>query len=231
MQAVLYLIFNEGYSATSGDQLVRRELTTEAIRLARLLCKLMPDEPENLGLLGLMLLQDSRRAARVTHDGRLVVLEDQDRTLWNADQIASGVALVERALRMRAPGPYQLQAAIAALHAEAPSSAETDWQQVAALYGELARMSPSPVVRLNQAVAIAMGEGLEKGLALIDELDASGELASYHLLHAARADLLRRLGRNQEAAGAYEKALELVTNSVEKTYLQTRLDSLAARHP
>ncbi len=162
----------------------------------------MPNEPENLGLLGLMLLQDSRRAARVTHDGRLVVLEDQDRTLWNADQIASGVALVERALRMRAPGPYQLQAAIAALHAEAPSSAETDWQQVAALYGELARMSPSPVVRLNQAVAIAMGEGLEKGLALIDELDASGELATYHLLHAARADLLRRLGRNQEAAGA-----------------------------
>ena len=229
VQAVLYLIFNEGYSATSGDQLVRRELTTEAIRLARLLCKLMPDEPENLGLLALMLLQDSRRAARVTHDGRLVVLEDQDRTLWNADQIASGVALVETGAPDARSRTLSIAGRHRCLHAEAPSSAETDWQQVAALYGELARMSPSPVVRLNQAVAIAMGDGLEKGLALIDELDASGELAHYHLLHAARADLLRRLGRNQEAAGAYEKALELVTNSVEKTYLQTRLDSLQER--
>lgn len=231
VQAVLYLIFNEGYSATSGDQLVRRELATEAIRLARLLCKLMPNEPENLGLLALMLLQDSRRAARVTDDGRLVILEEQDRMLWDRDQIASGVALVERALRMHSPGPYQLQAAIAALHAEAPSSAETDWAQVAALYGELTRINASPVVRLNQAVAVAMGEGLERGLALIDELDASGELASYHLLHAARADLLRRLGRTVEAVAAYERALQLATNTVERTYLQSRLDSLSALRP
>jgi RNA polymerase sigma-70 factor (ECF subfamily) len=227
VQSVLYLIFNEGYSATSGDQLVRRELSTEAIRLARLLCKLMPQEPENLGLLALMLLQESRREARVTNDGRLVILEDQDRTLWDRDQIASGIALVERALRMRSPGPYQLQAAIAALHAEAPSSAETDWKQVSALYGELARANPSPVIRLNQAVAIAMGEGLERGLAVMDQMDDAGELASYHLLHAARADLLRRLGRAREAAAAYEKALQLATNSVERTYLQTRLNSLS----
>lgn len=223
VQFVLYLIFNEGYSATSGDQLVRRDLSSEAIRLCRLLCQLMPDPPENAGLLALMLLQDSRRTARTSEDGGLVTLEDQDRSLWDKDQIAEGIGMLERALRMRAPGPYQLQAAIAAVHAQSPAAADTDWPQIALLYGELARVNPSPVVRLNQAVAIAMGEGLERGLRLIDGLAGTGELENYHLLHAARADLLRRLGRIPEAAAAYERSLQLATNDVEREYLRTRL--------
>lgn len=226
VQAVIYLVFNEGYSATTGDQLVRRELAAEAIRLARLLCQLMPDEPENLGLLALMLLQDSRREARVSADGRLITLEEQDRTLWDEDQAKSGIALVEQALRKRDAGPYQLQAAIAAVHSSAPSPEQTDWPQIVALYDELARLNPSPVIRLNQAVAIAMGEGLDAGLTAIDRI--ADQLNHYHLMHAARADLLRRLGRWAEARASYNRALELATNSVEINYLKSRLHALPA---
>ena len=229
VQAVIYFIFNEGYSATEGEQLVRRELSTEAIRLGRLLCQLMGDEAENLGLLALMLLQDSRREARVTSDGALVTLEEQDRSKWDHAQIRSGLELVSRALEMRAPGPYQLQAAIAAIHAEAATPDQTDWRQIAILYEELARRNPSPVIRLNQAVAIAMADGLERGLALMDVLEKSGALESYHLLHSSRADLLRRLGRSSEAAEVYQKALSLATNAVERDYLQRRLNSLSSR--
>ena len=227
VQAVIYLIFNEGYSATAGDQLVRRELSAEAIRLGRLLCQLMPDEPENLGLLALMLLQDSRRNARLSCDGSLATLEEQDRSKWDREQIEAGLELVKRALRMRAPGNYQLQAAIAAVHAEAVTALETDWRQIALLYEELARRNPSPVIRLNQAVAIAMSQGVEYGLALMDTLESSGSLESYYLLPAARADLLRRLGRSAEAAEAYRKAIALAANSVERAYLNRRLDTLS----
>ena len=221
---VLYLIFNEGYSATSGDGLVRRELSAEAIRLGRVLAEqLMPDEPEVLGLLALMLLHDARREARVGHDGQLVLLEDQDRSRWDGDRIAEGQALVERALRMRRPGPYQLQAAIAAVHDEAPTSAETDWTQIPMLYNALGRLDPSPVVELNRAVAVAMRDGPTSGLELIDRIEAAGELEDYHLLHAARADLLRRLGRRSEASVAYGRALELVANETERGYLSRRL--------
>ncbi len=221
---VLYLIFNEGYSATSGDGLVRRELSAEAIRLGRVLAEqLMPDEPEVLGLLALMLLHDARREARVGHDGQLVLLEDQDRSRWDGDRIAEGQALVERALRMRRPGPYQLQAAIAAVHDEAPTSAETDWTQITLLYDALGRLDPSPVVELNRAVAVAMRDGPTTGLELIDRIEAAGELEDYHLLHAARADLLRRLGRRSEASVAYGRALELTANETERGYLSRRL--------
>jgi RNA polymerase sigma-70 factor, ECF subfamily len=223
VQSVIYLVFNEGYSATAGDSLIRRELCAEAIRLCRTLCELLPDEPENLGLLALMLLHDSRRDARMDKQGKLVTLEDQDRSLWDHDRIREGVALLNRALRMRQAGPYQIQAAISAIHAEATTSAKTDWYEIAALYLELMRRTPSPIIALNHAVAVAMGEGLERGLAQIDLVGASGQLEDYHLFHAARADILRRLGRNAEAAEAYAAALRLVTNQVEKDYLRNRL--------
>lgn len=223
VQAVIYLVFNEGYSATAGDSLIRRDLCSEAIRLGRTLCDLLPDKPENLGLLALMLLHDSRRGTRSTPDGRLVTLEEQDRSRWDQDRIAEGLELLEKAMALRRSGPYQLQAAIAALHAQAPSAEATDWKQIEALYRELLRFSPSPVVALNHAVAVAMSDGLERGLALVDAIGSSGRLDEYHLLHAARADLLRRLGRRDEAAAAYGKALRLATNKVEQDYLRGRL--------
>jgi RNA polymerase sigma-70 factor (ECF subfamily) len=226
VQKVLYLIFNEGYSASSGDSLLRCELCAEAIRLARTLVELMPHNPENMALLALMLLHDSRRDARSTRDGQLIPLEEQDRSLWHQDQIAEGIPLVERALGRRNPGPYQLQAAIAAIHAEARTAQETDWKQIAALYAILNTAQASPIVALNHAVAVAMSEGLERGLAMIEELGACGELNSYHLYHAARADLLRRMGRNPEAIESYRRALALTSNSVELRYLGRRLSSL-----
>ena len=226
VQAVLYLVFNEGYSASSGDNLVRRELCAEAIRLARTLVELMPDNPESMALLALMLLHDSRRDARSSPDGELVLLEEQDRSLWRHDQIAEGIRLVERALGRRNVGPYQLQAAIAAVHAEAATACETDWKQIAALYSILSASYSSPIVSLNHAVAIAMSEGLERGLALIDDLGSSGELDSYHLYHAARAELLRRMGRNQEARESYHRGLALTTNAVEIRYLRRRISEL-----
>ena len=226
VQKVLYLIFNEGYSASSGDSLLRRELCAEAIRLARTLIELMPHNPENLALLALMLLHDSRRDARSTRDGQLIPLEEQDRSLWHRDQIDEGVRLVERALGRRNVGPYQLQGAIAAIHAEARTAAETDWKQIAALYAILNTAQASPIVALNHAVAVAMSEGLELGLAMIEELGACGELNSYHLCHAARADLLRRMGRNPEAIESYRRALALASNAVELRYLGRRLSSL-----
>ena len=226
VQTVIYLIFNEGYTATVGDALIRRELCAEAIRLGRVLCAIDAQDPESLGLFALMLLHDSRRQARTDAAGALVTLEDQDRFLWDRDQIAEGLALVDSALRIGRVGPYQLQAAIAALHAEARSSAETDWPQIAALYNELARINPSPVVQLNGAVAIGMSEGPGRGLALIDALGASGELDRYHLFHAARADMLRRLGSFEAAAEAYRRALALMGNDVERAYLERRLAAL-----
>jgi RNA polymerase sigma-70 factor, ECF subfamily len=225
---VLYLVFNEGYGASSGEALIRRELCAEAIRLARVLAALMPDEPEVLGLLALLLLHDARREARVGPDGELVLLDDQDRSRWDAARIGEGAALVERALRMRSPGPYQLQAAIAALHDQATSPDLTDWPQIAGLYAELARRSPSPVVRLNHAVAVAMAEGIEAGLARIDAIVAGGALEDYPYLHAARADLLRRLGRTSEARTAYERALELTANAAEQRFLRRRLAEVGA---
>jgi RNA polymerase sigma-70 factor (ECF subfamily) len=226
VQAVLYLIFNEGYSASSGDSLVRRELCAEAIRLTRTLGELMPNNPENMALLALMLLHDSRRDARSTKDGQLVTLEEQDRSLWHRDQIAEGIRLVERALGRRNVGPYQLQAAIAAVHAEARTAAETDWKQIAALYALLSASHVSPIVSLNHAVAVAMSESLEQGLALIDGLGSCGELDSYHLYHSARADLLRRMGRNREALECYHRGLALTTNAVEARYLRRRISEL-----
>ncbi len=226
VQAVIYLIFNEGYTATEGDSLTRRDLSAEAIRLGRMLCELEPEEAESMGLLALMLLQDSRRQARTGADGALKTLEEQDRALWDRAQIAEGLALVEAALRLHRVGPYQLQAAIAALHAEAENPAATDWPQIAALYDELALLNPSPVVLLNRAVAIGMSRGPEAALPLLDALGASGALAQYHLLHAARADLLRRLGRKAEAAASYRAALGLATNAIERAYLERRLTEL-----
>ena len=230
VQKVLYLIFNEGYSASSGDSLIRRELCAEAIRLARTLLELMPHNPENMALLALMLLHDSRRDARSTRDGQLIPLEEQDRGLWHHDQIAEGIPLVERALGRRNLGPYQLQAAIAAIHAEARTAAETDWKQIAALYAILNTTQASPIVALNHAVAVAMSESLERGLAMIDELGAGGELESYRLYHAARADLLRRMGRNPEAIESYRRALSLTSNAVELRYLGRRMSELEG-HP
>jgi RNA polymerase sigma-70 factor, ECF subfamily len=221
--AVLYLIFNEGYSATAGDELIRRELCSEAIRLGRALSSLMPDEPEVLGLLALMLLQDSRREARVDAIGAVVLLEDQNRSRWDAEEIGEGKELVDRALRRRRRGPYQIQAAIAALHASASRAVETDWRQIAALYTELSRMTRSPVVELNRAVAVAMAEGPEHGFEIVERLRASGELDGYRLLHATTADLLRRLGRFDEAAVAYERALEQTSNRTEREFLERRL--------
>ncbi|HSC45800.1 MAG TPA: RNA polymerase sigma factor [Candidatus Acidoferrum sp.] len=226
VQAVLYLVFNEGYTASAGDSLVRRELCSEAIRLARTLCELLPNQPENLGLLALMLLHDSRRDARVNPAGELVLLEEQDRSLWHASQIAEGLQLVEQALRMGHAGGYQLQAAIAAVHAQAKTPHETDWKQIAALYGELAQRNPSRVVVLNHAVAVAMSDGCEAGLQLIHQLGSSGELDDYYLYHAARADLLRRLGHNVEALAAYDRALGLTANAVERRYLRRRITEL-----
>ena len=228
VQAVIYLIFNEGYSASAGDSLIRRELCAEAIRLARTLCELMPNDSENLGLLALMLLHDSRREARANAAGELVPLEEQDRTIWHQDQIADGLQVIERALRLGRIGPYQLQAAIAAVHAEAKTPDQTDWKQIAALYRELMRIYDSPIIELNRAVAVAMSEGFEKGLALIDKLGESGDLDSYYLYHAARADLLRRLGRTASALQAYDRALALTTNAVERRYLRRRIGELQA---
>jgi RNA polymerase sigma-70 factor, ECF subfamily len=226
VQAVLYLVFNEGYSATSGDRLMRLDLSAEAIRLSRILCALMPDEPESLGLLALMLLHDSRRDARIGSDGALVTLEDQDRSRWDRNEIQEGAALLEKAISLGSIGPYQLQAAIAALHATSPVAEETDWPQIAALYRELVRLLPSPVVSLNHAVAVAMSDGCEAGLHLIDRIGDSGKLDQYYLYHAARADLLRRMSRFTEATDAYSKAMALTTNSAEREYLKHRLDSL-----
>ncbi|WAU81548.1 RNA polymerase sigma factor [Streptomyces sp. Qhu-G9] len=220
---VVYLLFNEGYAATSGADLLRTNLCVEAVRLARVLARLMPDEPEVLGLLALLLLHDSRRGTRVDAAGELVTLEDQDRTAWDRAEIDEGAALLEGALRRGRPGPYQIQAAIAACHTTAATAEETDWADIAALYGELARRVPSPVVRLNLAVAVGMAEGHEAGLDLVAELEVSGDLAGYHLLPATRADLLRRSGRMDEAAEAYGTALELVENDAERRFLRKRL--------
>jgi RNA polymerase sigma-70 factor, ECF subfamily len=222
---VIYLVFNEGYSASSGASLTRPDLSGEAIRLGRLLVELLP-EPEVMGLLGLLLLQESRRAARTSLTGDLILLEDQDRSLWNRDQIAEGKALVERALSSRRFGVYTLQAAIAAVHAEAPNVAATDWAQVVGLYNVLVRAEPSPVVELNRAVAVAMRDGLEAGLALIDAILARGDLPDYHLAHAARADLCRRLGRTAEARASYDRALALARQEPERRFLERRLAEL-----
>ena len=228
VQAVIYLIFNEGYAASAGQNLIRNDLCAEAIRLGRVLCELLPDEPENLGLLALMLLQDSRRDARVNDDGELVTLDEQDRSRWDAREIEEGVNFVQRALRLRRVGIYQLQAAIAAVHAEAKTAAETDWRQIVALYEELLRFTASPIVALNHAAAVAMSEGFERGLGLIEAADENGALQNYYLFHASRADLLRRLHRYEEAAAAYETALSLTTNRVEQNYIRGRLRNISA---
>jgi len=224
---VIYLVFNEGYSASAGDALTRPDLSAEAIRLGRLLVELLP-EPEAVGLLSLMLLHDARRAARTSADGEIVLLDQQDRTLWNRAQIAEGVALVERALSSRRAGPYSLQAAIAALHAEAGDAATTDWPQIVGLYDVLMRLDPSPVVELNRAAAIAMRDGPEAGLARIDAILDRGDLADYHLAFSAKADLCRRLGRRDDAVAAYERALELTTQAPERRFIERRLAQLRA---
>ncbi len=224
---VIYLVFNEGYSASAGDSLTRHDLSSEAIRLGRLLSDLLP-EPEAAGLLALMLLHDARRAARTSPDGELILLDDQDRSLWNHQQIREGSALVESALASRRFGPYTLQAAIAAAHTEAPTAEATDWSQIVGLYDVLLRVEPSPVVELNRAAAIAMRDGPAAGLALIDALLARGQLADYHLAHSARADLCRRLGRVQEAVAAYQRALALTQQGPERRFLERRLAQLGA---
>ena len=226
---VIYLVFNEGYSAAAGAEVTRAELTGEAIRLGRLLTALQPNpepEPEVLGLLALMLLQESRRAARTSPTGELILLENQDRSLWHRPHIQEGLALLEKALRSRRFGAYTLQAAIAAVHAEAESVAATDWRQIVAIYDQLVRIQPSPVVHLNRAVAIAMRDGPEAGLAHIDAVLAHGELANYYLAHSARADMCRRLGRTAEARSAYEKALALTQQEPERQFLQERIRQL-----
>ena len=225
---VVYLVFNEGYSASSGGSLTRHDLSAEAIRLGRLLIQLLP-EPEGQGLLALMLLHDSRRAARTSPTGDLILLENQDRALWDRDQIAEGASLVERALSSRRIGPYQLQAAIAAVHAQAPSPSATDWAQIVALYDLLMRAEPSPVVELNRAVAVAMRDSPLAGLTLIDTILARGDLGNYHLAHAARADLCRRLDRTAEARASYERALGLTQQEPERRFLERRLSELPDR--
>jgi RNA polymerase sigma-70 factor (ECF subfamily) len=226
--SVLYLVFNEGYTATAGDQLVRRELCAEAVRLARVLVLLLPEEREARSLLGLMLLHDARRDTRTDAGGELVLLADQDRSRWDQAQIAEGVALVDAAFTGCGLGPYQLEAAIAVLHATAPSAEATDWTEIAALYGVLARIAPSPVVELNRAVAVAMADGAGAGLAQVEGLARSGELEGSYLLHATRADLLRRLGRGAEAADAYRRALALVGTGPEQRFLERRLAEVGA---
>jgi RNA polymerase sigma-70 factor (ECF subfamily) len=225
---VLYLVFNEGYAASSGDALVRRELSAEAIRLTRVVVSLLPDEPEAGGLLALMLLHDARREARTTPAGELVLLEDQDRDRWDAARIAEGRALLAETLQAGRAGPYQIQAAIAALHDEAPSWAATDWPQIAGLYRGLLAIDPSPVIELNLAVAIAMADGPAVGLAMMDGILASGRLDGYPYLHAARADLLRRLERRSEASVAYRRAIELTENRAERAFLEARLERLGS---
>jgi RNA polymerase sigma-70 factor (ECF subfamily) len=222
---VIYLVFNEGYSAAAGAQVTRAELTGEAIRLGRLLTELRP-EPEVMGLLSLMLLHESRHAARTSPTGELILLENQDRSLWNREQIAEGVALLEKALKSRRFGSYILQAAIAAVHAKAESVALTDWRQIVALYSRLVRIQPSPVVQLNRAVAIAMCNGPEAGLRHIDAVLEHEELANYYLAHSARADMYRRLGRTAEARSSYEKALALTQQEPERQFLQERIRQL-----
>ena len=222
--ATLYLVFNEGYAATAGDALVRRKLSSESIRLARLVVELLPGEREARGLLALLLLTDARRDARVDAGGDLVLLEDQDRRRWDHAKIAEGLALLPGALSGSPPGPYAVEAALAALHARAATPNETDWRQIAALYDTLQRVRPSPVVALTRAVAVAMSEGPEAGLPLVEELERSGALAGYHLLHAAKADLLRRLGRHAEAAASYREALALAGNEPDRRFLSRRLE-------
>lgn len=233
--ATLYLIFNEGYAASAGEALIRRELCAEAIRMTRILVGLLarepelPAEPEALGLLALMLLTDARRAARVDAHGDLVTLEEQDRALWDSDEIAEGLTTLDAALRMRRRGPYQIQAAISALHAQAPTATETDWREIALLYTALAELTPSPVVDLNRAVAVAMADGPAAGLALLDTLLLGERLDEYHLYHAARADLLRRTGDIRAAAASYQRALALCQNHTERRYLRRRLAEVEAR--
>lgn len=224
---VIYLIFNEGYSASAGDELIRQDLAAEAIRLARLLCQLLPD-PESKGLLALLLLQDARRTARVSADGDLVLLEQQDRSLWDRQQISEGATLVLGALQSRRFGPYTLQAAIAAVHSEAETMEDTDWSQIVGLYRALLERTPSPVIELNAAVAVAMRDGPEQGLALIDDLLARGTLEDYHLIHAARADLLRRIGDTAQARAAYQRALALSQQGPEQRFLTRRLSEIDA---
>jgi RNA polymerase sigma-70 factor (ECF subfamily) len=226
VRSVIYLIFNEGYSATTGDSLMRRNLCTESIRLGRLLCNLIPDEPESLGLLALMLLQHSRRDARVNKNGELVTLEEQDRTLWDRPAINEGLKLLQQALGYRAVGYYQVQAAIAAVHAEADTAADTDWRQIVALYDELLRINPAPIVSLNRAAAVAMSEGLQRGLELIDEIETTGVLDNYYVFYAAKADLLRRMGQLHQAELAYSRALKLTGNRVAEKYLRRRIDEV-----
>jgi len=225
---VIYLVFNEGYAASSGATVVRHDLAREAIRLGRLLVQLLP-EPEAMGLLALMLLHESRRAARMSSDGDVILLDEQDRTLWDRAQIAEGGELVERALRSQRVGPYALQAAIAALHAEARTPTDTDWAEVVGLYDLLIQVEPTPVVALNRAVAVAMRNGPAAGLALIDDIAARGELKDYRLLHAARADLCRRLGRGDDARAAYERALALTRQEPERRFLERRIRELPVR--
>jgi RNA polymerase sigma-70 factor (ECF subfamily) len=226
---VLYLVFNEGYRASAGDRLIRRELCAEAIRLTRVLAALMPDEAEVLGLLALMLLHDARRETRTGPAGELVLLDDQDRARWDRARIDEGRSTLDRAMRMRRVGQYQLQAAIAAIHDDAASTEETDWTEIAGLYAVLGRVAPSPVVELNRAVAVAMARGPEAGLSLVDELAAAGQLDDYPYLHSTRADLLRRLDRRSEAAEAYRRALALTENEPELTFLQGRLRDVTTR--
>jgi RNA polymerase sigma-70 factor (ECF subfamily) len=226
--AVLYLLFNEGYAATSGEDLLRKGLSSEAIRLTRTMCALMPDEPEALGLLALMVLHDARRAARVDDAGDLVVMDEQDRSRWDQQAIQEGTALLDSALRQRRPGQFQVQAAIAACHAEAADAADTDWREIAALYARLADFVPSAVVELNRAVAVSMWLGPEEGLALVDRVQDGGELQRYYLLPAARADMLRRLGRRSEAAEAYREARDLAGTTAERRYLERRRREVSA---
>jgi RNA polymerase sigma-70 factor (ECF subfamily) len=228
--AVIYGLFNEGYAASAGDDLIRKGLCDEAIRLGRLLTRLMPDEPEALGLLSLMILHHARRRARIDGAGNVVTLEDQDRRLWDHTSIEEGCAILDAAVRLRRAGPYQLLAAIAACHARAATAGDTDWVEIATLYERLHRITPTPVVALNRAVAVAMADGPPAGLALVVELERSGALSDYYLLPATRADLLRRLGRLGDAQIAYRRALELAPTEAERRYLQRRIAETASGH-